>query len=443
LASNAQLFATQMPDEAAAAAHFEQLLRVHLAEEYVPAAEPILGAVSSLLEHQWGAGSAREANAASNDHDSGGLVVPEAATIPVAHAPVRRQLPAERLRIDWLLNGIDVGGGGTRNILRAAYYLEKFGHDVGLIFNVTGHDADNIQRLVQQHFYPFQGPIKIYDGRFRTADVMIATHWETVAPALAARPAVREVMYFVQDFEPFVAPMSTQYILAENTYRLGLYCICSGAWCSERLRAQFGAAADSFKFPLDQSVYYPRPRQKRNRNVIFFARPEMPRRCYGLGIAMLRELHRLMPDIEIILYGSAMLDASTIDFPATVRGVLPTIDDLAQMYSDADLGIAFGTTNPSLVPYEMMACGLPVVDLARPGAAVNYGNRTDIALLAGPVPQEMASQIRELLGDRAQLHARSEAGRQLVEQFPTEHECASRVESLIVVRLSIGAAAAA
>jgi glycosyltransferase involved in cell wall biosynthesis len=433
LAGNAQRFAAQMPDETAAAVQFEQLLRARLAEQQAPAADPNMDPVASVSKHEIGAEPVREVNAAPNGHDPNSCVARE-----VAPPAARRPLPPQRLRIDWVLNGIDIGGGGTRNILRAAYYLEKFGHDVGLIFNLKGRDADDCRRMVHQHFYPLQGPIRLYDGTFRAADAIIATHWLTVASALAARASVREVMYFVQDFEPFFYPMSTDHILAENTYRLGLYCICSGAWCSERLKAQFGATADSFKFPLDRSVYYPRQRLKQNRNVIFFARPIMPRRCYGLGVSMLREFNRMMPDVEIILYGSALPDASTIDFPVTARGVLPTINDLAQMYSDADLGIALGTTNPSLVPYEMMACGLLVVDLSRPGAELNFGNRTDIALLAKPVPHEMAKQVCALMGDRRQRQARSEAGRRLIEQFPTEEEMARRVEELIVARLASG-----
>jgi glycosyltransferase involved in cell wall biosynthesis len=241
-------------------------------------------------------------------------------------------------------------------------------------------------------------------------------------------------MYFVQDFEPSFYAMSTDYVLAENTYRHGIYCICSGAWCSQLLRRQFGATADHFDFPLDQSIYFPRPRRKKEVNVVFFARPEMPRRCYGLGIAMLRELHRLMPEVEIIMFG-ANIDPGTLDFPVTVRGVLPTLNDLAQMYSDADLGIAFATTNPSLVPYEMMACGLPVVDVARPGAEVNYGNAVDVALLASPIPQEMARQVSDLLGDQAQRQARSREGRRLVSGLPTEEGAARRIEELILARV--------
>ena len=313
---------------------------------------------------------------------------------PPTSPAVTAAIPSDgsrRLRIDWIVPGLIIGSGGHRNIFRAAYYLERIGHDVGLHFCNTVLASDTLRDQLHTHFYPFEGEVRRHDGIMRYSDALMATHWSTVGLAQEARGLTREVMYFVQDFEPLFEPMGTGYILAENTYRQGLYCITSGPWCERVLRREFAAEADHFEFPLDRAVYFPRPRQKDNLNVIFFARPEMPRRCYDLGIRMLRELHLLMPRLEIIMFGSKNVDPSSVGFPASFQAVVPTIGGLAQMYSDADLGIAFSTTNPSLVPYEMMACGLPVVDLGRPGNEANYADRFDIALLANPEPQRMAT----------------------------------------------------
>ena len=454
LSENARRFMVQLPDEATVTRQFELLLRSYVGSgserpttpsaslagrqapvEVFPAANADAKDVAHNVQHgSMTVKAALEPIKPDTAHQHSG-------DRPLASSPSAsgRILPqSTRLRIDWVLPNIEIGSGGIRNILRAAHYLEKFGHDVGLQFNGAGLAADEIKRLIQQHFYPFGGPVKNYDGTFRPADVIIATHWSTVTPALAAVPTVREVMYFVQDYEPYFYPMCTDYILAENTYRLGLYCICSGAWCSRLLRQKFGAASDHFDFPLDRTVYFPRPRQKKVTNVVFFARPGYwwGRRCYGLGVSMLRELHRLMPEVEIVLFGAADIDPTGLDYPVTVRGLLPTLDDLAQMYSDADLGIAFSTTNPSLVPYEMMACGLPIVDIARPGAEVSYGDRSDIAFLASLVPSEMAMQVSHLLRDPAERQARSQEGLRLVSRLPTEEGMAREVERLILTRVA-------
>jgi glycosyltransferase involved in cell wall biosynthesis/tetratricopeptide (TPR) repeat protein len=444
LSQNALRFVAQMPDKATVAARFEQLLKAYLDPEVAPSycleRVPVLEGPCAVSEHEHrDLGQVPERGVDNleriNPANAPRFVPGEATSISAPRRPHPGPLRSMRLRIDWVLIGLDVGGGGTRNIMRAAHYLETFGHDVGLQCNFPGLSVDEIKGLIQAHFYPFHGPIKIYDGVSRPLDVIIATQWGTVAPALAACPSGAEVMYFVQDFEPSFYPMSNDYILAENTYRHGLYCICSGAWCSQRMRLQFGLEADHFGYPLDRSIFFPRPRQKSETNVVFFARPEMPRRCYGLGVAMLREFHRLMPEVEIIMYGSSNVDPGGFDFPVTVRGVLPTLDDLAQIYSDADLGIAFATTNPSMVPYEMMACGLPVVDVARAGAEVNYGNGFDTVFLASPVPRQMAAQVRDLLMNPAERQARSQKGVQLTSLLPTEEEMVRQIESLILTRL--------
>lgn len=342
---------------------------------------------------------------------------------------------ARSIRIDWIVPRLIVGGGGHRNILRAAHHLQRFGHDVHLHFMNSDDQGQELGPLIRRHFYDFRGGIGVYDGVVRDTDVVMATHWTTVDPALRASAGGAEVMYFVQDFEPAFAPMGSEYVMAENTYRQGLYCITSGPWCERILKRDFGCEADHFLFPIDTAVYRPRMRTRTEQNIIFFAKPEMPRRCFELGVWALEKFHRLRPDVKIIMFGSKSAKERQVGFPAEYLEIVPTIDDLAQLYADADLGLAFSTTNPSLVPYEMMASGCPVVDLGRAGNEFNYDGRTDIALLADPRPDAMAKEIAALLADTEQLTQRRENGLAFVSTFPDELGMSRRVESLILGRL--------
>lgn len=357
-------------------------------------------------------------------------------------AAVRRTDGAQRLRIDWIVPGMLIGGGGHRNIFRAAHHLQEFGHDVGLHFANVDDTAAELRAKLHRHFYPFQGRVRVYDGTFEPVDVVFATHWSTVSAALGAKDVAREVMYFVQDFEPSFVPMGSEYVLAENTYRLGLYCVTSGPWCERILRNQYGAEADHFRFPIDRGIYFPRARTSTRPRIVFFAKPEMPRRCFELGALALRRVHALRPDVEIVLFGSSHLAKQSVDFPVTLLKLVPTIEELAELYSNADIGIAFSTTNPSLVPYEMMACGLPIVDLDRPGNEVNYGDRRDIALLVDPIPERMAEQVVALLDDPAERERRARRGLEFTDTFPTEEQMARRIEQLIVNRLQATASRA-
>jgi glycosyltransferase involved in cell wall biosynthesis len=342
------------------------------------------------------------------------------------------------LKIGWIVPGLIIGGGGHRNILRAAYHLERFGHDVRLYFSDTTMSESELRKTVRKHFYPFEGPVHRFAGRVDEEDVLMATHWSTVALAESVQSQIGEIMYFVQDFEPAFYPMGSEYILAENTYRKGLYAITSGPWCAHMLRRDYAMEADSFRFPVDGDVYRSDAGNgdARARRVLFFAKPEMARRCFLIGTMALREFHRLRPDHEILFFGSGSAKQHPQDYPVTYLDIVPTINDLARLYATSSLGLVFSTTNPSLVPYEMMACGLPVVDLNRPGNEVNYDNRHDIALLADADPVRMARDMAALIDDQSALAERSANGIAFAATFPSEEDMARRVESLIMERLA-------
>jgi glycosyltransferase involved in cell wall biosynthesis len=342
----------------------------------------------------------------------------------------------DALKIGWIIPGIIIGGGGHRNILRAAHHLETFGHDVRLYFTEMDMSDDELKRVLNQHFYPFGGPATTFKGSVDGEDVLMATHWSTVEPARAAAGPKCEVMYFVQDFEPAFYAMGSEYIMAENTYRRGLYAITSGPWCEHLLKRDYGMDADHFRFPIDRDIYWNDSSSHRANRLLFFAKPDMPRRCFGLGVAALAEVHRLRPDLEIMFFGSESARQHPVDFPVRYSGVLPGIDDLAELYRGATIGMVFSTTNPSLVPYEMMACGLPVIDLDRPGNEVNYDGRRDLALLADPDPVRMAENICNLLERPLELEARRTDSLNFTNGFPTETEMARRIEMLIQARLA-------
>jgi SAM-dependent methyltransferase/glycosyltransferase involved in cell wall biosynthesis len=348
-------------------------------------------------------------------------------------------------KIDWVVPTFSIGSGGLRNIFRIAHYLEQFGHDVCLIFLDTSHfKIGEIRELLNKNYYPFNGTILRFDGLFRESDIIFATHWTTVESALQGNIFTKKIIYFVQDFEPFFVPMGTEYILSENTYKKNLYCIASNIWCANFLKKSFLSEVDYLEFPINRNIYKPRINKiktnKKNNDkykIIFFSKPEVPRRCYDLGVMMFRELYKIIPSVEIIFFGSEKINSKNLDFPITNLGILPNLESIAHNYNNADLGVVFSTTNPSLVPYEMMACGLPVVDLNREGNELNYDGRHDIALLAEVDPHKMAAQIKELLLNSDERAKRSLASINFVSKFPSELEMSKKLENLILKKLNL------
>lgn len=325
------------------------------------------------------------------------------------------------------------GSGGHRNIYRAVKFLKKNGHDLTVYYINTELDADTVKQQISDWFYDMEDiPFIHYEGQLGYHDVCVATWWETAYAIINNRTKIKYPFYFVQDYEPSFYPTSSAYILCENTYKQGFMHICSGPWCKAFLNNKYNARAEYFQFPVDRNVYnMSEKRTKTNQNIIFFAKPEMPRRCYEIGIQALQEFHKLAPNVEIILFGSN--NVGDVSFPVTKLGILPTIQDLASLYRNADLGIVFSTTNPSLVPYEMMHCGLPVVDLDLEFALSKYGNNNDTVFLFDSRPNVMAKQIFESLNNKALLEIKKKSALDWVmKEFPSEDEMGQIVQSIIV-----------
>jgi glycosyltransferase involved in cell wall biosynthesis len=265
-------------------------------------------------------------------------------------------------------------------------------------------------------------------------DVGIATWWETAYILKKYEYKFRRQFYFVQDFEPYFYPLSSKYVMAENTYKFGFTHICSGAWCEKILNEKYGAKAVSFQFPLDRNIYNDKyVRNKKNKNIVFFAKPEMPRRCFEIGRDALEILKNKRPDIEIIMFGSKTLSKSQVPFEATILNIVPTLEGLAQIYANADLGIAFSITNPSLVPYEMISCGCPVADLDVEYALSKYGDNPDNVFLFDSLPERFAEGVEKIIDDDEILRKKASNAKKWVDDnFPSEDEMGRFVEKKIL-----------
>jgi glycosyltransferase involved in cell wall biosynthesis/2-polyprenyl-3-methyl-5-hydroxy-6-metoxy-1,4-benzoquinol methylase len=337
----------------------------------------------------------------------------------------------EHLDIAWVIPDPFIGSGGHRSIFRAVRNLSKYGHKLTMYF--TGELAiENIRNMVNQHFYDLSDVKFIkYDGTFGHHHCCFATHWTTVYTMMRHRENINYPFYYVQDYEPLFSPMGTEYILSENTYKMGLTNITSGPWMALKLKNKFGAEADFFRFPIDTNIYNTNSRRtKTNKNIIFFARPEMPRRCYDLGILALRIVKERLPDVEIILFGSAKIDSKAVPFEHTNLGLLPDLMSLSKLYRNADLGIVFSTTNPSLVPYEMMACELAVGDIRLEDSIVNYESEENIFFL-NPVPEMMAKEMVEIMKNDDLRQRKAKSGYNFSQTFPDEDGMGRRIEELI------------
>jgi glycosyltransferase involved in cell wall biosynthesis len=288
--------------------------------------------------------------------------------------------------------------------------LRERGHSVSFwLEDSERRHAQESHALIKhsfRHFFaaddlPFEADLSKWHG----ADVVLATGWQTVPRALLLGDVAARA-YLVQDHEPEFYGTSAEALWARDSYRRGLHCIAASEWLAELLRTRYGASAAHFDLPVDHATYRPRGKRATHELVVFYARAATPRRAVPLGLLALEELARRRPGVEIALFGEAgELEAG---FQHTTLGVLDQAR-LAELYSRATVGLVLSLTNPSLVGLQMMACGLPCVELASEPMLATFGESGPLALAAAE-PPAICEQIERLLDDPGLREARSQAG---------------------------------
>ncbi len=341
--------------------------------------------------------------------------------VPLRDEPVGAPTGADPLAIAVIIPQFRRGSGGHRTIADLVRGLEARGHVISLwVADEEGrHDGQSDAEL-RALFVRFFGAVDATVARLIVGDddalvagpgpvdVVMATGWQTV-PAVMRIPGARARAYLVQDHEPEFYATSIEREWATWTYAQPLHCICASPWLAQKLERSYGASTSSFDLGVDHEHYRPLPTHRRDDLILFYARPVTPRRASTLGVLALQELHRRRPEIEIALFGDSR--RLTTPFPHRHLGVL-TPDRLAHAYASATVGLVLSLTNPSLVPPEMLACGLPVVDLASDSMQATFGDDGPIALAAAH-PVAIADKLEHLLDDLAGRAERSRAGASL------------------------------
>jgi glycosyltransferase involved in cell wall biosynthesis len=321
------------------------------------------------------------------------------------------------------------GSGGHTTLARLLRGLEARGHACSVwIEDLEGrHASESPPRtaaLFEEFFGPIDGPVHSGLGDWSGADVVLATAWQTVARAMRLEGCGARA-YLVQDHEPDFYGASAERLWAEQSYRLGLHCVCASAWLAGVLGEHYGASTSSFALGVDHAVYRPDARSPRREDrVLLYARSVTPRRAVPLALLALEEVKRRRPHVEVALFGGA----GDVAAPFAHRD-LGTLDDagLASAYREATVGVVLSMTNPSLVPTEMLACGLPVVELASESMRTTFG--ADGPLVLAPAdPLALADAVVALLDDPADRAERAAAGRRLA-AGRTWEAAAERVEA--------------
>ena len=346
---------------------------------------------------------------------------PVGSNVEVAR-PISRDEP---LTINWLMPPPGKGSGGHMTLFRFIQALEKEGHNCKIYLHNGGpkSDIERVRAIMGDSFPAVRAPMKWLrlNEPMDEADGIFATSWETAYSVNAERTSAKK-FYFVQDFEPYFYPVGSQSVLAENTYRLGLYGITAGAWLAKKLSDNYDMKAEYFNFGSDSSVYTYRNATKR-KEIVFYARPYTARRGFEIGIMALDLFHEKHPEYVINIVGYD-LSKYKIPFPYKNLKVLEH-DDLNEVYNRCSAGLLLSLTNMSLLPLELLSSGcIPVVNdgennrLVSNNSFITYSECNPIALanaLSDVVSKVNLPKISKQASDSVKNESWEESGEKFVQ----------------------------
>lgn len=345
---------------------------------------------------------------------------------------------SNRLDIHWILARFAKGSGGAMTIFRMVKWLELFGHKCTIWIEDPVHyvSPEHAKQDINAYFQTVKAEVKFVSQELReaTGDAVIATAWETASLASHVT-GFKERFYFVQDHECEFHATGSLNIAARMSYDLDLACICAGPWLEDLMNG-YGRWARSFQLAIDESYYFPAEKNAQNKahkplRIAFYARQETKRRGVELGIVALEALAKKGIEFRVDFFGQD-LDFEHAPFEAVSHGIL-TPRELGELYRQCDLGMVFSCTNYSLIPQEMMACNLPIVEIDMPSTRGVYPE--GVVCYTGPHPLHIAESIEALIDDKQRRENLAQAGKNWSEQFSWE-KSARLVESAIVEKIT-------
>lgn len=328
---------------------------------------------------------------------------------------------SKAITINWVIPMPGIGSGGHINIFRFICNLQKMGFQ-NRVYAMNGSDVTPDEvffDFVEKYYGVTDKTLELHYGtkRMRCAHATIATSWETAYIVNNFDNTISK-FYFVQDFEPYFFPLGSKYAFAENTYKFGFRGITAGDWLKNKLHDEYGMETASAGFSYDRSIYSLKEKKDTTKRVFYYARPFTERRSFEIGLLVLNELHKRMPEVEIVAAGSPLSDYN-VPFPCKDLGTV-ALKDLSELYAQCDLCLVLSHTNLSLLPLEIMASGS--VCVCNKGANSEWLVNDENSVLTEIEPNDIVDKMEYYLTHEEELEQKRKAGYEFAIKTSWEEE---------------------
>ncbi len=323
--------------------------------------------------------------------------------------------PGKKNTILFLITRMVRFHGGQTSILRLGTKLAQMGFQVGYAV-YKPQDKKEMELCAKSNLADFRGLLftdkelsLMLEGRKKSADIVVASSWDTVSFAKRL-PGYK--MYFVQDYEPYFYAFGELFLMAKKTYEQGLHMVSLGAWNKKMIERECRPVSpvDVIDFPYEASEY---PRRQRDFDAY--------REKKTLRIAVyLKYYGKRLPCIipELLIQAGELLEKEGIALQVSYFGEAESFlapggknlgmlnkDELRELYYRSDFGMVASLSNISLVPYEMLSAGLPLIEF-EDGTFADFfpeGSATLIGLSAKELAKKLSGLLREPEQLRLQL----------------------------------------
>lgn len=320
----------------------------------------------------------------------------------------------EKGTIAWIVPWFSKGSGGHRTIFTNINRLVDHGYKCDMYVQSLKKEYPNqIYNRIVEDYGEFKGDVFTGYQLAKKYDMVIATGWDTAETVF--KTDCDKKMYFIQDFEPWFFPMSSEYMMAEQTYTYGLQGVTIGKWLSSKIGNNYPTPTTYFNFCADLKKYHKLKDTKKEKAVCLIFQPGKPRRCDRMALRALQIVQKIDPEIKIYLYGSSRRKVHNLK--ATHLGTI-TEEECNKLYNRCSVGLCMSASNPSRIPFEMMAAGLPVVELYHENNL--YDLPEDGCLLSEPNPEAIATAILKIFSDEKLQKSMGDAGFKYMQDYPME-----------------------
>ena len=308
----------------------------------------------------------------------------------------------EQLQVGWVLSGNQHSHLWYERIFMVANEISKRGHGVALFFDVATDLGDGAAIGALAEYHLGEAPsfqIVLGTETIWSCDALIATDYLTANFANEKRDRAFLPALLVQDFAPQTSGLAAESFETERIFRSDLFFMALGEPLAGLIQSCFGIASEIISHWINRNHFFPRRERSTSglgSKVLFYVPTAMSGMSFWLGIRAFTILVEQTPEVEIVVMSEISISGGIIDLPYQEIRAANTMER-GELFREVDLCVTASSPILSAQIYEMMACGLPVMDLQ---ADFTDGvGRSDRSSAVSPRPEHIAQQLSSLLGD--------------------------------------------